>query len=156
MINLETVEKFILRAIIVIVSLFILSGAVFVAAQLSVPRLVVLNGIKIKVDLADTPEKQTRGLSGQPALADDEGLLFVYDGYYLPKFWMKDMLFPIDIIWLKDGMVAGWEDSAPVPADGEILPTYQPPIFINEVLEVRAGFVRDHGIKIGDHADKLF
>src|SRR3989338_5701660 len=54
----------------------------------------------VRVTVADTPESRERGLSGRDGLASDEGMLFVFqnDGYH--TFWMKDMLFSIDIIWL--------------------------------------------------------
>lgn len=53
-----------------------------------------------QVEIADTPSLRERGLSGRSVIADDFGLLFVFEmsgGY---EFWMKDMKFPIDIVWL--------------------------------------------------------
>ena len=55
---------------------------------------------KIVAELAVTKEQMTQGLSGRDKLAEGKGMLFVYDGYYIPSFWMKDMKFPIDIIWI--------------------------------------------------------
>jgi len=93
-----------------------------------------------------------RGLGGRRNLPENRGLLFAYDGYYVPKFWMKDMRFSIDIIWIKDKMVVGFEKNTPV-SNQNPLPTYQPKDFVNYVLEVNAGFVDKNQIKIGDRVE---
>jgi len=62
---------------------------------------------------------------------------------------MKDMNYPIDIIWIRDNQVVGFVESAPMPVLGQELPRYQPDEPINYVLEVPAGFVARYGIKAG-------
>ena len=65
-----------------------------------------LKGQPIRISIADTETARQQGLSGRAGLAADEGMLFVFpeDGTY--AFWMKDMLFSIDILWLSgDGAV---------------------------------------------------
>ena len=59
-----------------------------------------INNFEIYLDLAATNEEKRRGLSGRNGLEENEGMLFVFEepGFY--SFWMKDMLFPIDIIWI--------------------------------------------------------
>ncbi|MCR4263242.1 MAG: DUF192 domain-containing protein, partial [Candidatus Roizmanbacteria bacterium] len=58
---------------------------------------------KLFVEIADTPEKKSKGLGGRTFLADDYGMLFPSENQpYLPVFWMKGMEVPIDIIWIKD------------------------------------------------------
>lgn len=59
-----------------------------------------LNGQIFYVDLAKTAEERQLGLSGRESLAQDRGMLFVFDKPGKWGFWMKDMAFPIDIIWL--------------------------------------------------------
>ena len=51
-------------------------------------------------DVFDTPEARTQGLSGREMLSTDEAVVFVFAEPSLECFWMKDMNFPIDIIWL--------------------------------------------------------
>lgn len=58
-----------------------------------------INNKTFTVEIADTPEKRKLGLSRRPALPADGGLLFVFDQPGNYGFWMKDMNFPIDIIW---------------------------------------------------------
>jgi len=112
------------------------------------------NGFTVMADLARTETERAQGLAGRNDLAENRGMLFVYDGYFLPGFWMKGMNFPIDIIWLKDGMVVGLVKNAPL-ASGAELTSYQPPTFVNQVLELKAGFADRHQIKIGDKLEIL-
>ena len=67
----------------------------------SIP-IIKVNNIAISVELADTPKKQAMGLSGRETMAENRGMLFLYDkaGFY--GFWMEDMRFPIDIIWFDE------------------------------------------------------
>lgn len=58
----------------------------------------------ISVEIADTQAEQTQGLSGRASLGANEGVLFVFDKSDYYGFWMKDMLFPIDIIWIDEHM----------------------------------------------------
>lgn len=51
-------------------------------------------------DLAQSPEEQAKGLSGRTSLAENQGLIFIFVQPGVQCFWMKDMRFPIDIIWM--------------------------------------------------------
>ncbi|KKW19850.1 MAG: hypothetical protein UY63_C0005G0033 [Parcubacteria group bacterium GW2011_GWA2_51_10] len=107
-------------------------------------------GKEIRVTIVDTPDERSRGLSGRKELAPDEGMLFVFetDGVY--GFWMKDMLFPIDIVWLS----GGWKV---VDIHTHVMPSTYPAIFrprgpIRYVIEMPAGSATESGLKIGDIA----
>ena len=63
---------------------------------------VKIAGQVIKVELAITPEARARGLSGRQGLTQDEGMLFVFDTPGKYPFWMKDMNFAIDMIWISE------------------------------------------------------
>ena len=102
----------------------------------------------INLEIADTREKITQGLSGRENLPANSGMLFVM-GNSKPTFWMKDMLFPIDIIWISTGKVIGIEENASPPENGEYPATYPAPDFVNYVLEVNAGFAKSNGISVG-------
>ena len=65
-------------------------------------RLIAPKGI-ITVEVVDTPETRQQGLSNRASLGDDEGMLFVFDDVSSNHcFWMKDMQFPIDMVWLDE------------------------------------------------------
>ena len=128
--------------------------AIVVTAMLAVSpkatsvKSVVIGGREILVTIADTPELRGKGLSYHKPLVENEGMLFVFPKSDYYRFWMKDMLFPIDIIWLDENMriVDVWENAAP-----ESYPKLSTPRASSQfVLEVPAGFYLKHNLKIGD------
>jgi uncharacterized membrane protein (UPF0127 family) len=106
------------------------------------------------VELATTMTEQARGLSYRTSLGAQSGMLFIFPSAGTQSFWMKDMNFPLDMIWVaSDGTVAGFAQDVPAPAPGEALwelQTYQSPSDTSQVLEVNAGTVAKYGIKVGD------
>lgn len=109
---------------------------------------VYINDIQLEVEIADTQKKRIIGLSGRKNLDEKNGMLFVFDEENLHKIWMKDMGFPIDILWLNN-------DLNVVDIEEQVKPSSYPEVFIPDVLsryvfEVNSGFVRDNNIKIGD------
>ena len=118
-------------------------------------KTVDIKGHTVKVEVADNEAEHTKGLSGRDPLAQDQGMLFVFNGQVQYPFWMKDMRFPIDIIFLKDSKVAMIYDSVQptVTVDGEKhqnLTLYPPPSGSTQVLEINAGLAKKYGLKVGD------
>lgn len=100
------------------------------------------------VELAVTPEEKERGLSGRAALAPRAGLLFVWSDPQIPSFWMKDMNFPIDIIWLNaEQKIVGINKHV---APNTFPKTFSPSGPVQFVLEVNAGASDENNLKIGD------
>lgn len=107
---------------------------------------------KIMAEVADTQLLRQQGLSNRPALAESEGMLFLFEEPQEYTFWMKEMEFPIDIVWLRDGEVV--DVNANVQVDTTLpLAEYAPNEPVNQVLEVTAGFADRHGIRVGDRLD---
>lgn len=106
----------------------------------------------IRVVLADDFSKRTRGLSGRQQLGEDEGMLFIFPYKDKYSFWMKDMNFPIDIIWISDDKIVGVEESVDPQIDASVinLKMYHPSEPINYVLELSAGSFQKRNFKIGD------
>lgn len=120
-------------------------------------REIKVGNTVIKVEVADTPEKRTKGLSGRNSLDQDSGMLFTFDSKgTLPVFWMKDMQFSLDFIWISKGKIVQIDKKVPPPG-GNItdnqLPRYSPSTPVNYVLEVNAGFADKNNIKVGDPTD---
>jgi uncharacterized membrane protein (UPF0127 family) len=146
-----------LNLIAVLALLVIVGGFVFLIGRYGwlmkgqESALVELRGEKFVVSIADTPAERTAGLAGRSDLAENEGMLFLFEepGYY--GFWMRGMLMPIDIIWLKDKRVVGFgEAERPLDPDSFTLPIYYPPEPVNQVLEVKSGTIRRLGVDVGD------
>lgn len=107
----------------------------------------------ILVEVADSAEERSTGLSGRDGLEEGRGMIFLFPESAVQRFWMKEMKFPIDIIWVRDGRVVGFEEDVPVPAAGvseSELPVYFSPEAVDMVLEVSAGTVYSLGIQVGD------
>lgn len=102
----------------------------------------------MKFELADTPAKREQGLSGRTSLADDYGMLFVFEKPDTYGFWMKDMHIAIDIIWLSDtGTILGIEHSVAPETYPDV---FYPPQPVTRVLETNAGVARARGWEVGE------
>ncbi len=111
-------------------------------------RLIAPDGI-ITVETVNTPELRTLGLSGRQSLGNNEGMLFVFDEPSISYcFWMKDMNFSLDMIWLT-------EDKKVINIARNVSPdTYPDENFCPEapakyVLEVNANRAMELGISPG-------
>ena len=106
------------------------------------------------VKIADDNLTRGKGLSGQISLPDDHGMLFIFDNPSIQTFWMKDMLFPIDIVWISDAcLVDSITPNIPIPLEStEInqLPRYQSDSPVKYVLEIAQGQAKVWDIKVGD------
>jgi len=117
---------------------------------------VLVRDIPVYVDIAKTPREWSLGLSGRESMNMNEGMLFIFDKKERPRFWMKDMLFPIDIIWIVDGAIIQIEQNVKHPEKDtplNELEIYQPFVPVEYVLEVNAGFVKKYQIAVRDPVD---
>ncbi|MDD5290181.1 MAG: DUF192 domain-containing protein [Patescibacteria group bacterium] len=112
-------------------------------------KTVRLGGQEFAVEIADTPAKWSQGLSGREDLAENSGMLFVYDDYNIRSFWMKEMRIPLDIVWIKDGLVAGCAEKVPVLDEDGYISRILSPSEVNYVLEINSGLCEKYGIKAG-------
>lgn len=112
---------------------------------------IILKGKTIEALVADTECKRELGLSEKNSLEKDKGMLFVFNsvGYY--GFWMKDMNFPIDIIWIdNDFYISGLEKNVSPDSFPEVFgQNYE----AEYVLEVPAGYADDNDVSAGDKLD---
>lgn len=102
----------------------------------------------ISVVIADDEAERSQGLSGTSGLDENEGMLFIFDKNGIYSFWMKDMSFAIDIIWISDNETI-------VHIAENVTPESYPTTFSSiaparYVLELPAGWVRSHFVRVGD------
>ncbi|MFA5934175.1 MAG: DUF192 domain-containing protein [Candidatus Paceibacterota bacterium] len=109
---------------------------------------VQIEGITLKAEVVDTDTERERGLSGHKLLKEDEGMLFVFEKPGIYPFWMKEMLFPIDIMWISSDykIVYIKKDAQP----SSYPETFNPEKSAMYVLEVSSGFSDRHQVKVGD------
>lgn len=120
-------------------------------------KYVEIGGQKVKVDLALTDAEQEQGLSGRLSLSPDTGMLFVFNEPSKPLFWMKDMNFPIDMIWITPDMKVDYIKKDALP---DLYPqTYGPSASDGEaeyVLETTSDFSDNNNLKIGDSVGFIY
>lgn len=114
------------------------------------PETTITIGIhQIRAEIADTWPRRERGLSGRPELRTGYGMIFPYGQPARPAFWMPDMHFDIDIVWIRGGRIVDLHTDVPHQVRPP-LPRYSPRQPIDWVLEVPAGTVARAAWKIGD------
>ena len=114
------------------------------------PELVPIRigSTSVKASVADSISERIKGLSDTPYLPDDVVKLFVFNAEGEHSIWMKDMNYPLDVIWVrKDGKIVYMEKN--------ILPNTYPKSFSSPtpawyVIEANAGFVATSSLKVGD------
>jgi|SRR3989344_2593852 len=135
-----------------ILGLVIILGSIFLFLKQPVSRgeqvkFVKINDASIQVEVVRTPEARNQGLSGREVLPEGTGMLFVFEKSGQYGFWMKEMNFAIDIVWIAESFeVASIEH--------EVAPETFPKIFypnqaVKYVLELPAGTSRNIGIDTG-------
>ncbi|AEJ61255.1 protein of unknown function DUF192 [Spirochaeta thermophila DSM 6578] len=105
-----------------------------------------IDGISLKVEVADTPAERERGLMGRMTLAPYDGMLFVFPRAYRAAFWMKDTPLPLSVAFIDEaGVIREIHHLVPfstVPVQASVPVRY--------ALEVEEGFFDMHGIRAGD------
>jgi uncharacterized membrane protein (UPF0127 family) len=110
--------------------------------------IVNVNGHNLVAAVADTPALREKGLSGTHFLNGGNGMFFIFEEADEHGFWMKDMGFPIDIIWIG-------ENNQIVDIKENVSPSTYPAVFTPSapakfVLEVVAGWSAKNDVQIGD------
>ena len=102
---------------------------------------------RFTVEVARSPEEQSRGLMHRQSLAPDAGMLFLYEVPQPASFWMKNTLIPLDILFIRpDGTIVNIAANT-VPLSLEPVPSLEP---VSAVLEIAGGRAAELGIKEGD------
>lgn len=107
-----------------------------------------VNGHTFSLEVASTAQEQSQGLGNRASLPDNEGMLFVFSGVPQTEcFWMKDMSFPLDIVWIA-------ADKQVVHIEQDVSPDTYPRSFCPSdpaqyVIELNAGAVASSGIRVG-------
>ncbi len=111
----------------------------------------------LSVEIVNTETLREKGLSGRTSLPTESGMFFVFEAKKVnPTFWMKDMLIPLDIIWIADGKIIKIDKNIPAPSANtpdDKLKKFSANWPVDYVLEVNAGFADNNNIKVGDSVD---
>ncbi len=124
---------------------------VFIVAVLLISLLISRKGAKVTINdqdfnvkVAKTEAQKQKGLSGTKSLSEKDGMLFVFDKPDFYSFWMKEMNYPIDVIYIHgDKVVTVIRNANPG------LKVFQPDSPSEKVLEIKGGLAEKYNIDKG-------
>lgn len=149
------------------------NGQALVVESETLPT-VIIGDTAVIVEIADDVFERSRGLSGRESLPENQGMLFVFDNPDFHGIWMKEMFFPIDIVWIgtsnsdnfvqedknedvdtSNNLSKNSETFYIIDVKKDAQPDSYPEVFYPKksslyVLEINSGFLDKHNIKIGD------
>lgn len=124
----------------------ILSGSQAFAPEKKNLIPLLIKDKKLFVEVARTEREKTRGLMFRSQLAENEGMLFIYEEEEILSFWMKNTFLPLSIAFIdRHGRIVDIQDMEPFSLD-----THRSARPAQYALEVNRGWFQKNGIKIGD------
>ncbi len=112
----------------------------------------IRTGKELEVEVVNTKHSVKQGLSGRESIGSD-GMLFIFPSASHHQFWMKEMKFNLDMIWLNDGVVVDVSHDVEKPVVAtklEDLKLISVDSVSDAVLEVRSGKINELGVVVGD------
>lgn len=104
--------------------------------------------VRVRVEIADEPAEQQRGLMYRTALGEDRGMLFVFDRERRLSFWMRNTLIPLSIAYIdSEGRIVDIQDMKPLDDAPPHYVSAEPAMY---ALEVNRGFFEEHEVDVGD------
>lgn len=103
-----------------------------------------------EVELALTIEEQMQGLMNRQSLSYNKGMLFIFSENAIHKFWMKNTLIALDMIWIDESRKVVFIEENVQPCVIDDCDSYGPDSKIKYVLEVNAGMAKEIKLKVGD------
>lgn len=111
----------------------------YIQRALGKSAVVQVHGQTLRVEVERSDRAKAKGLSGRRKLVNGRGMLFLFETPGTYEFWMKDMRFAIDIIWIAKGEIVDISRGVKPPNDGEVPVRVTPRVPADTVLEVEAG-----------------
>lgn len=117
--------------------------------KLPVSATFVKNNQTIQLEVAKQQSELYYGLKFRNSIPENRGMLFVVDRAEPIKLWMKDTYVPLDMIFMRDGVINDIVRNV-VPCNTKLCPTYGGNLPANQIIEIPGGKAAQLGIKVGD------
>jgi len=127
--------------------------ASFQIASADVVRFPEAGGMQVEVEVADTPLLRQKGLMFRSNLKEDAGMWFVFPSEEAKRFWMKNVRFSIDIIFIGGDMRIKKIWKSVPPCFTEPCPTFPSGVPVRYALEVVSGFSEKYGINVNQKVE---
>lgn len=147
------------KVLLVFALLLVAVGALFFAQKyfkgetlfsLKKTPIVTISGHNFQVSVANSQKEQEIGLSETKSLQPNQGMIFLFEKPDYYHFWMKNMKFPIDIIFINKDQIVTIQNNAQLIKDKENPMIYSPTEPADKVLEIQAGLAKTYSFKKGD------
>ncbi len=102
-----------------------------------------------RLELAKTREEQAQGLMFRESLPPRRGMLFLFPEPGVHKFWMKNTMIPLDMIWLDEKGKVLFVSADTPPCKVDPCPSYGPEAAATSVLEIASGMAKKEGVTVG-------
>ena len=137
--------------IISFILLFVLSGCVIKEQKIkeNYNNKLLINNIPISVEIVSGVFEMQRGLSGRDKMCENCGMLFIMTDLGIHHFWMNEMIFSLDFIYIENNKIVEIFKNVPVYTESDYT-KINPTKNSDMVLELNAGFLDKNNIKIGD------
>jgi uncharacterized membrane protein (UPF0127 family) len=123
-------------------------------ALAAMPTATIGNGNVVKLEVAASPQEIQRGLMYRTSIPEDNGMVFLFHPEKSVNFWMYHTLISLDMCFIRNGKIVKLcQDVPPCKSENkEECPLYPAggEIVVSEVIELKGGYARRHGIKEGD------
>ena len=112
--------------------------------------IATIGGYNFKVAVAASQQERETGLSGTISLSQNQGMIFIFEKPDYYHFWMKNMKFPIDIIYINKDQIVTIINNAELIKNQQNPTVYLPSQPSDKVLEIQAGLAKTYKFKNGD------
>lgn len=143
-------------AVFLVAAIILIAGGIFLVGAFShyapepsfrATNSYTLAGSEIQVRVARSAKEITEGLAGVTRLDKDKGMLFELSRPLQINFWNKGMLIPVDIVWLREGVVIGIARLLEESREGRVV--VSSPGLVDQVLELPYGWAQERRLEIG-------
>jgi uncharacterized membrane protein (UPF0127 family) len=113
------------------------------------PRAILPSGAVYSIEIARTPEEQAQGLMFRESLSERSGMLFPFADSAPHKFWMKNTMIPLDMIWMDGSGRVLFVSADTPPCKADPCRDYGPDVPAASVLEIAGGMAKKEKITVG-------
>jgi uncharacterized protein len=117
------------------------------------PRAILPSGAVYSIELARTSEEQAQGLMFRESLPERSGMLFIFSDAVPHKFWMKNTMIPLDMIWMDESGRVLFVSAETPPCKADPCPNYGPESPAASVLEIAGGKAAKEKVTVGSRID---
>ena len=109
-----------------------------------------INGEVLDIEISADALSRTRGLSNRESLCENCGMVFIFGKESKYTFWMKDMNFPLDILYIQDDEIVEIFKDVQVLDNADEFTEIYPDVNADKVLELNAGWCEAYDVQVGD------